>query len=196
MQENQKPKKVLRVFFDTEFTDFVNMDMISIGMVAETGQELYKENLDFIENWSSQWVKDNVYPLLDKNKFGAKRFQIAVAIEEFVDALECDEVEFCADYHGDLDILKNLLELAQLSKPHKLVNFRNAIYEAASKFVSDTGGSDSSYQNLIKKAMGDFEQQFEQFFVETGQIQHHALSDARANIKAFNFAMRRNHLAY
>lgn len=187
--------KVVRIFFDTEFTDFTNMDMISIGMVAESGEELYKENLDFIQSWSSQWVKDNIYPLLDRNRFGAKRYQIVFAIEEFVSALDADEVEFWADYQGDLDILKHLLESAQLSKPYKLVNFRNVIYCAADKFTSDIGGTDTSYQKLVQKVMEDFKREFERFFAETGQIQHHALSDARANIKAFRAAMWENHLA-
>lgn len=188
--------KVVRIFFDTEFTDFTNMDMISIGMVAESGEELYKENLDFIESWSSQWVKDNIYPLLNRQQFGAKRHQIVMDIEEFVSALDCSEVEFLADYQGDLDILKSLLGSAQLTKPYKLVNFRNVIYQAADKFVTDTGGNDTSYQKLVKNAMGDFDREFEKFFTETGQTQHHALSDARANFKAFGYTMRENHFAY
>ena len=77
--------KMIRVFFDTEFTDFTNMDMISIGMVAETGEEFYKENLDFIQVWSSEWVRLNIYPLLNHAKFGAKRHEIAMALDEFVD---------------------------------------------------------------------------------------------------------------
>ena len=100
--------RVMRVFFDTEFTDFTNMDMISIGLVAESGEELYRENLDFIQSWSSPWVRQNIYPLLDATKHGAKRFDIIIAIEGFVAALDCDTVEFCADYQGDLDILENL----------------------------------------------------------------------------------------
>jgi len=30
------------VFFDTEFTDFVQIDLISIGLVTEDGREFYR----------------------------------------------------------------------------------------------------------------------------------------------------------
>jgi hypothetical protein len=172
------------------------MDMISIGLVAESGEELYRENLDFIQSWSSPWVRQNIYPLLDATKHGAKRFDIIIAIEGFVAALDCDAVEFCADYQGDLDILENLLEDAELTKPVAYTNFRNTIYYRADAFTKIVGGSDSSYQLLVKKAITDFEYRFKRYFDETGEIQHHALSDARANKIAFNYAMMENHLAF
>ncbi len=187
--------KCIRIFFDTEFTDFTNMDMISIGMVAETGEEFYKENLDFIQVWSSQWVKDNIYPLLNHAKYGAKRFQIAMALDEFIESLDCDEVEFCADYQGDLNILQNLLESCQFKKPYKLVNFKNKIYFAVDEFVKQMGGSDTTYHNIVAATVKSFEKHFLEYFVRTGEIQHHALSDAKANLLAFRAAISENHLA-
>lgn len=188
--------KVLKVFIDCEFTDFTNMDMISIGMVAESGEELYRENLDFIRTWSSDWVQNNIYPLLDPAKHGAKRFQIIIDIEKFVDALDCDEVEFVADYQGDLDILDDLLDRAELSKPVTLTNFRNTIYYKADEFTKQIGGTDTGYQILVEKVMQSFKREFEKYFKDTGEIQHHALSDARANLKAYKAAMWENHLAF
>lgn len=135
-------------------------------------------------------------PLLDKHKHGAKRFDIIIAIEEFVEGLDCDEVEFCADYQGDLNILASLLEDAKLSKPFKLTNFRNIIYFQVDDFIKQIGGTDTSYQKMVEKVMKDFTREFERYFKETGEIQHHALSDARANRKAFNAAMWENHLAF
>lgn len=33
----------IKIFIDTEFTDFVDLKLISIRMVAETGEEFYAE---------------------------------------------------------------------------------------------------------------------------------------------------------
>lgn len=40
----------LRVFIDTEFTDFRFMKLISIGAVSESGEEFYMEISDYDEN--------------------------------------------------------------------------------------------------------------------------------------------------
>lgn len=57
----------MRVFIDTEFTDFRNPRLISIGLVAEDGREFYCELAD---GWSradcSEFVLDTVLPLLAK----------------------------------------------------------------------------------------------------------------------------------
>ncbi|GAB1392369.1 hypothetical protein MASR1M60_05320 [Rhodocyclaceae bacterium] len=56
---------VIRVFLDTEFTCFENPKLISLALVAETGQEFYAELTD---GWSqrdcSHFVLDEVLPLL------------------------------------------------------------------------------------------------------------------------------------
>lgn len=58
----------LRVFLDTEFTDFQDARLISIGLVAEDGSEFYAELSD---GWNrehcSQFVADEVLGLLDQH---------------------------------------------------------------------------------------------------------------------------------
>jgi hypothetical protein len=45
------------VFLDTEFTDFLNCDLISIGMVSEDGQhELYAERSDYEASLCNSFV--------------------------------------------------------------------------------------------------------------------------------------------
>lgn len=55
----------MRVFLDTEFTDFRNPRLISAGLVAENGREFYCELTD---GWGSshctKFVLDTVLPLL------------------------------------------------------------------------------------------------------------------------------------
>ena len=58
----------MRVFIDTEFTDFHNPCLISIGLVAEDGREFYAELSD---GWTVEcctpFVIDQVLPLFDRH---------------------------------------------------------------------------------------------------------------------------------
>ena len=52
------------VFLDTEFTDFVRPDLISLALVAEDGGEFYAERTDFVQSKCSEFVRETVLPLL------------------------------------------------------------------------------------------------------------------------------------
>jgi hypothetical protein len=58
----------MRVFLDTEFTDFSNPRLLSVGLVAEDGREYYCEISD---GWQMEhcnpFVVEVVLPLLDRN---------------------------------------------------------------------------------------------------------------------------------
>jgi hypothetical protein len=55
----------VKYFLDTEFIeDGKTIDLISIGIVAEDGRELYIENQDADLSKASAWVKGNVIPHL------------------------------------------------------------------------------------------------------------------------------------
>ncbi len=56
----------MRIFFDTEFTGLSSEPrLLSIGLVADSGEELY---IEFTNGWSedncSYWVMNNIVPLL------------------------------------------------------------------------------------------------------------------------------------
>ena len=85
--------------------------------------------------------------------------------------------------------------MCEFKKPCALVNFKNKIYSAADEFVKQMGGSDSSYHTLVASTVKSFEHHFNAYFQQTGEIQHHALSDAKANLLAFKAAITENHLA-
>lgn len=56
----------MRVFLDTEFTNFSNPRLISVGLVAENGQEFYCELADgWAQSHCTDFVLDTVLPLLD-----------------------------------------------------------------------------------------------------------------------------------
>ena len=53
------------IFLDTEFTDFIDCELISIGMVSEDGQhEFYAERTDHDKNLCSNFVLEAVVPHL------------------------------------------------------------------------------------------------------------------------------------
>lgn len=68
------------VFLDTEYTDAINIDLISIGMVSEDGQhELYLERSDYDRSWCNSFVHAAVLPqlgqrgpVLDRHQLGAQ----------------------------------------------------------------------------------------------------------------------------
>ena len=60
----------MHVFFDTEFTDLTSDPrLLSIGLVAEDGSELY---IELTDGWSeencSRWVREHVIPTLGKGE--------------------------------------------------------------------------------------------------------------------------------
>lgn len=94
----------MRFFYDTEFIeDGVTIDLVSIGIVAEDGRELYCISSDFSESklHANPWLTENVWPSLPQTTKGHRcrcrfghldrdhpdvrnRRQIARAVEAFL----------------------------------------------------------------------------------------------------------------
>lgn len=54
----------VHVYVDTEFTDFLDCELISIGLVADDGREFYGERSDFEQSSCSEFVRAAVLPQL------------------------------------------------------------------------------------------------------------------------------------
>ncbi len=55
----------MRYWMDSEFIeDGKTIDLISIGIVAEDGRELYAQSVEFNPYNASSWVKENIFPYL------------------------------------------------------------------------------------------------------------------------------------
>ena len=62
----KKGAKIL-IFIDTEFTDFIDCELISIALVSEDGlHEFYAERTDYPDAWCSDFVREAVLPLLGR----------------------------------------------------------------------------------------------------------------------------------
>lgn len=77
----------MKYFYDTEFyEDGERIHLISIGIVAEDGRELYAENSDF--DWGivppDHWIQANVRPHLQGISTLCKKHEIARYVKEFI----------------------------------------------------------------------------------------------------------------
>lgn len=97
------------VFLDTEFTDFMRPDLISIGLVAEDGREFYGERNDYQQEDCSDFVREEVLPLL--RRFPDARFsevKLSFRVREWLTSL--GPFTLACDSLYDRDLLINLLE--------------------------------------------------------------------------------------
>ena len=99
----------MKYFFDTEFIEYpCKIDLISIGIVAEDGRELYCINWDCDFSKADEWVRKNVicklpfkpleYPN-EARKDWVRKSSLSKIIKEFIGD---DKPEFWA-YYADYD---------------------------------------------------------------------------------------------
>lgn len=89
----------MKVFFDTEFLDQPpTLELISIGMVREDGEALYRENSEFPMSKATPWLRSYVIPKLDGGACMMSPERIAEDIREFAGS----DPEFWA-YYADYD---------------------------------------------------------------------------------------------
>ena len=76
----------MKYFLDTEFIEDprIAIQLISIGIVAEDGRELYLVSNEFDEFWANDWVKEHVLPKLIDPQFRVSKQTIKEKILEFV----------------------------------------------------------------------------------------------------------------
>jgi hypothetical protein len=122
-----------KIFLDTEFTGLhQNSTLISLGMVAETGEKFYAEFADYDKSQLTDWLQENVIKKLhgslppsekviinsDFVQLQGSRMQIAGLLKEWLtrfktieiwaDVLAYDWVLFCELFGGALDIPENI----------------------------------------------------------------------------------------
>lgn len=149
----------MRLFLDTEFTDFIDCELISIGIISEEGHEFYAERNDFDKNRCNAFVVAAVLPLLNKEPalIGTEE-EIGVALLSWMEQFKC--VEVCFDYSMDFELFYYLCRDPETLKIPEWIRGRNIAKE-----ISDLA--------------------VERYWHENGRMAHHALHDARANRYAF-----------
>jgi hypothetical protein len=147
------------IFLDTEFTDFIDCDLISIGMVSEDGQHVfYAERNDFRHEWENDFVRVAVLPYLGQfPEAVCTREELTQRLRAWFASLP-RSVQIACDAQQDLDLLRDALdeELPANIKPGRF-NLASLI---------DT--------TVFHKAVCHYHEQ-------PGQPWHHALYDAHAH---------------
>jgi putative NIF3 family GTP cyclohydrolase 1 type 2 len=149
-----------QIFLDTEFTGFGDPQLISIGMVTIDGKEFYAE-VDYELEVCSDFVRQNVIPLLMQVE-KCTLVELKALISRWIDEVrEPGPVLLCYDSEYDRRMLESI--------------FKNDFPNSA--ILRNLG---ASYVNKVKQY---------DYYVITGQAEHHALHDARA----LKYAFRRWH---
>lgn len=102
----------MNVFIDTEFTDLMEPILISIGMVADTGEEFYAE-VPYPDNKCTPFVREAVIPFLgrDPNAYCSliempRRLQTWLEIVRITN----EDVIICFDYSTDWDLFAQVIQ--------------------------------------------------------------------------------------
>ena len=161
------------IFLDTEFTDFVDTDLISIGLTDENGREFYAELTDYRQEACNDFVCETVIPLLKQHKNRVEGNQFAVAKElrnwlMFYDdgSLNCATV--CYDYSLDWYLMADILRLLPEEDQPDFLDTRMI------------------WGDLDQQAMDYYWAEADAF----GHKPHHALYDARGNKYAYKPLVR------
>jgi|GEM_PF-405133 len=99
------------LFLDTEFTDFIDCDLISIALISADGEhEFYGERTDFNYDSCSDFVRSAVWEHLGKFPDAKyKKHQLAERLREWLTALPFD-VTIACDSFVDYELLQKLLD--------------------------------------------------------------------------------------
>lgn len=159
----------MKYFYDTEFyEDGERIHLISIGIVAEDGRELYLENGDF--DWSmvpeDHWIQENVRPHLTGPL--VSRAFIAKAVEQFI----CKNLDdFTPNRLYGYYVAYDHVVLAQLSG--RMVDMPKGMPWFSNDLKQMLDADPHRLGNLAD-------------LVKQDGTQHHALEDAKWNAKLYD----------
>jgi hypothetical protein len=148
------------VFLDTEFTDFVRPDLISLALVSEDGREFYAERTDYHRDACSDFVRETVLPLLGCVPGAAcSRSELTRRLHEWFEQLP-EPAVIIYDFEGDWLLLANaILGRAYRNPP---ANFGEPLH---------LGNSSITHPVFERAQSNTYTQDWPA---------HHALADARA----------------
>lgn len=167
----------MQVFFDTEFTSLHKKNghrhLISIGCVAQNGQEFYAELTDtWDEHLCSIFTLENVLPLMEGGDCRMDVDNLAVSLKAWVEGLTDKDVTFRSDSpEHDWPFVQEIFNFA--GWPKNLRQKCGIIYfeESRQKHRYNLG--------------------LQSFWKDNIARQHHALVDAKSISFAWKFAMRK-----
>jgi hypothetical protein len=147
------------IFLDSEFTDFIDCELISIGMISEDGQqEFYAEISDYDPAKASRFVQEAILPLLGTDPAAiCTKAELRVRLWSWFATLP-RQVQIACDSHHDRDLLWDALyEGLPANLDREVMNLRSLIDTTV------------------------FNDEVVLYHGHTARPWHHALHDARAH---------------
>lgn len=185
----------MKIFIDTEFTNFDNMKLISIGLISENNQTFYRESRNYILNDCSDFVIEHIIPLLnsykDKTFVKQETQDIAKEMLNWLTEINPQEeiIEIVADYKGDWKLFNQLLDLVSHKLKIKFVDIMDLLVKEILKKEEESHLNSEQMNLLAGHTQMRFATSFEDWFKKNKKIQHHALDDTIANKYAFDKAI-------
>ena len=148
----------LVMFLDCEFTDFIQIDLISIGLVSEDGREFYAVRSDFARQDCSDFVRVAVLPLLESApSMPMSREALVLRLRDWLAALPAFVIAW--DSNHDWDLFADALDGQPVANLKGWINLNALPVQRGAAFQRET----ARYHDLPDHPW------------------HHALHDARAH---------------
>jgi len=146
------------IFIDTEFTDFMDAELISIGMVTEDGQHEFYAELPVNQEKCNAFVLTTILPQLG-NVAGAQctADELCDGLNQWLAPFAKDAPVICFDFDGDWRLLCHAMRY----EIPEWLRWKNI------------------YRYLDQVAL-------QMYFIDNRIKDHHALHDAKANRYAFD----------
>jgi hypothetical protein len=168
----------MRLFVDTEFTDFApeRQQLISLGVVSECGyHKFYVEISDYRKDFASDFVKGVVWPLLEHGYNEMQHAQAAEEYSKWLDRLPIGPLQFVIDYSADFVLMAPLMKFTKRSYGLQMFNIElvNALKNMG---ITDEHKIDDAMRAVIYS---------EDNYFKIDPRQHHSLVDACESRHAF-----------
>ncbi|MFZ6681938.1 hypothetical protein [Undibacterium sp. Tian12W] len=149
---------MLKIFVDTEFTDFIDTHLISIGLASASGEEFYAE-VPYPEQVCSPFVRMVVIPMLGMMANAAcSAEELRSRLLSWLNLVRTRgaDIEICFDYQTDWDLFADALD-------YRVPNW--------------------CHPRLVANEINELLRY--EFHQKNSLPEHHALYDAQANRYAF-----------
>ena len=159
------------LFIDTEWADALANELVSLALASDCGRfEFYAER-DPLPAKPTDFVRDAVYPLLDRGAHALSDSQFTSQLHRFFGQMQAaakpDRVIVAYDHRNDLDLLGIALEAFNLPESPPRPAFGTL----------DLGSLGRAYADAVNECFARDP--------KSASRRHHALIDARINRQAY-----------
>lgn len=160
-----------RLFLDTEFTGFVNPQLLSMGLVLDESINFYGElNVPKSSYDENDFVEEHVLSQWGQAETAfANRVDMAQSLVSWFTSLNAEKIEVHYDYHTDMDLLEELL-----IETHLWEIWKNILVPTHVGYLYN----DDRVEPFMEECWSVEE-------IRTGLKSHHALADAHVLRQAF-----------